>query len=84
MSERMNEGTRLRWRSRRGLLELDLILQSFLDHYEFNLSESERLAYEGLLEQTDPELLGLILGTEKKRVAPEQEILIKWIRKDKL
>jgi succinate dehydrogenase flavin-adding protein (antitoxin of CptAB toxin-antitoxin module) len=84
MSERFREGTRLRWRSRRGLLELDLMLQGFLNHYGHTLSEAEKLAYEGLLEQTDPELLGLILGTQTKQLSPEQENLIDRIRMDKL
>ena len=84
MSEQIHEKRRLHWRSRRGLLELDLMLQGFLEHEGHTLSESERLAYDDLLEQTDPELLGLILGTQKTPLDSEQEKLINRIRNSKL
>jgi antitoxin CptB len=53
---------RLRWRSRRGLLENDLILTRFLDRYETELDRSQRAAFKLLLELPDNELLDLMLG----------------------
>ena len=53
---------RLRWRSRRGLLENDLILTRFLDAHETALSDDEVDALTRLLELPDNDLMGLLLG----------------------
>jgi len=53
---------RLRWRSRRGLLENDLILTRFLDAHEITLSDDDVDALTRLLELPDNELMGLLLG----------------------
>lgn len=58
----MGETDRLRWRCRRGLLELDLILQRFLDETFPTLPEVEREAFRELLSLDDDSLLGMILG----------------------
>ncbi len=54
--------TRLRWRSRRGLLENDLILTRFLDAHEEGLSDDEVDALTRLLELADNDLMGLLLS----------------------
>lgn len=51
------EYNRLRWRSRRGMLELDLLLLPFFDEVFNDLSESEQTVFIRLLEQDDPDLL---------------------------
>ena len=48
---------RLRWRSRRGMLELDLLLLPFFDEVYQDLPENQQRAFEKLLEQDDPDLL---------------------------
>ncbi len=53
---------RLRWRSRRGLLENDLILTKFLDLHEVTLSDEEVDALTLLLALTDNDLMSLLLG----------------------
>ena len=53
---------RLRWRSRRGLLENDLILTRFLDAHEIELSDNEVDALTQLLDLSDNDLLDLLLG----------------------
>ena len=53
---------RLRWRSRRGLLENDLILTRFLDLHEVTLSDEEVGALTLLLALTDNDLMSLLLG----------------------
>ncbi|MCE2871381.1 MAG: succinate dehydrogenase assembly factor 2 [Oxalobacteraceae bacterium] len=53
---------RLRWRSRRGLLENDLILTRFLDLHEVTLSDEEVDALTLLLALTDNDLMSLLLG----------------------
>lgn len=47
---------RLLWRSRRGLLELDLFLEPFIRDVLAGLPRCEQDAYARLLEVTDPEL----------------------------
>ncbi|MHB1299835.1 MAG: FAD assembly factor SdhE [Burkholderiales bacterium] len=52
----------IRWRSRRGMLELDIVLAKFLDRHETGLSEDEAKAYLALLEYPDAELWDIIMG----------------------
>jgi len=53
---------RLAWRCRRGLRELELLLEAFLaDGYE-RLDVVGRRAFEQLLEAPDPDLLAWLLG----------------------
>ena len=53
---------RLRWRSRRGLLENDLLLTRFLDAHEADLSDDDVDALTRLLDLADNPLLDLILA----------------------
>jgi antitoxin CptB len=62
---------RLYWQCRRGLLELDLALQSFLDHRYDQVSENERRAFETLLNYPDLLLLEYVMG----RMMPADPIL---------
>ena len=48
------EFNRLRWRSRRGMLELDLLLLPFFDEVFPELESDEQQAFIKLLEQEDP------------------------------
>ena len=61
---------RLRWRSRRGLLENDLILTRFLDVHEAALSDTEVDALTRLLDLADNPLMDLLLA----RAEPEGEL----------
>jgi len=51
------EVNRLRWRSRRGMLELDLLLLPFFDEVFRDLPEPIQRNFVTLLEQDDPDLL---------------------------
>lgn len=51
------ELNRLRWRSRRGLLELDLLLLPFFDEEFHSLDDATQQTYVRLLEEEDPDLL---------------------------
>lgn len=53
---------RLRWRCRRGMLELDLFLQHFFAHHFLQLPESEKVVFEQLLDYSDPKLFALLMG----------------------
>ncbi len=56
---------RLRWRSRRGLLENDLILTRFLDAHENTLSDEEVDALTRLLALSDNDLMAMLLGQKE-------------------
>ena len=74
---------RLRWRSRRGMLENDLILTRFLDAHEAALSDDEVDALTRLLELPDNELMSLLLGrdeTDEVLHLPHVRALLKRLR----
>ncbi len=56
------EKARLAWHCRRGMLELDLILQRFLEQGLDKLSKDEIRAFDSLLSCTDPELYAWLMG----------------------
>ena len=62
VSGAMGDVDRLRWRCRRGLLELDIILQGFLERHLEHLDGQERAALGELLEYPDNDLLDWALG----------------------
>lgn len=72
---------RIRWSCRRGMLELDLILLSFLEGYYSQLSIWEQKVFAILLEYPDPELYGYLIG-EKICGDPEQQALLDTIRRE--
>ena len=55
---------RLRWRCRRGLLELDLLLGTFLETSYLTLSDNEKGAFAALLHHSDPELWQYCFGKD--------------------
>jgi len=59
---------RLRWRSRRGLLELDLVFDRFWAGAGKGLTQEEVAALERLLRLPDNDLLDLVMG---RAPAPE-------------
>ena len=54
------EVRRLSWRCRRGLLELDIVLQRFSENHVAGLSQQELLAFDGLLDLPDNEFLDVV------------------------
>jgi antitoxin CptB len=53
---------RLRWRCRRGMRELDVLLLRFLERDWPAAGEDERAAFRALLERQDPDINALLLG----------------------
>ena len=53
---------RLKWRSRRGLLELDLVFERFWGRASGDLSADEIAALERILAMADNDLLDLVMG----------------------
>ncbi len=56
---------RLRWRCRRGMLELDALLHAFVAHGYGDLGPSERQAFSRLLGREDMELNEWLAGREE-------------------
>jgi antitoxin CptB len=56
---------KLRWRCRRGMKELDILLTRYVDERYGAASAEERQAFEGLLETQDPVIYAYCLGQER-------------------
>ncbi|MEQ1487532.1 MAG: succinate dehydrogenase assembly factor 2 [Methylotenera sp.] len=54
------EVRRLSWRCRRGLLELDIILQRFSENHLASVSRAELAAFDRLLDLPDNEFLDVV------------------------
>jgi antitoxin CptB len=70
---------RIRWRSRRGLLELDIVLGRFIEAYYTRLDEKEKQAFEVLLDMPDNPLWDMIAGRQEA-TQREQQALLEKIR----
>ena len=70
---------RARMRSRRGLLELDLLLVPFCEAVYAQLSETQQACYDALLGEDDVELLVWLKG--EATPTPELQTMVERIRK---
>lgn len=59
----MNHQTRMRWRCRRGMLELDIVLQRFVDNHYEQLNKHQLELFEALLSLPDHDLWNMIIRT---------------------
>lgn len=64
-AEDPHELARLRWRCRRGMRELDVLLVRYLERHFASASSGERDAFRALLDLPDPELFGYLVGREQ-------------------
>ena len=74
----MSELDRVRWHCRRGLLELDLILERFTKRHLEQLDKDKLIQFKELLALDDNELLDLIMlrtELEDARLAPLLKML---------
>lgn len=67
----MKELERVRWRCRRGLLELDIILQRFVDEHYAKLDETGLRQFETLLNLSDNDLWDMIALKESGNMNPQ-------------
>lgn len=63
MDER-TEFNRLYWHSRRGMLEIDVMLMPFTKHHYLTLNASDRAAYRKLLDCEDQDIWEWLRGFE--------------------
>lgn len=61
----MGELDRIRWQCRRGLLELDLVLNRFLEQDLEGLNPDQLQVFKELLEEADTRLLAWVMGQEE-------------------
>lgn len=59
------EVNRLLWRCRRGMLEMDLLLESFVRQQYAQLLPDQKQAFDQLLDYPDNELWGMVTGKMK-------------------
>ena len=75
---------RVRWRARRGLLELDIVLGRFIEAHYAQLDDAEKQAFETLLDMPDNPLWDMIAGSAERGVREvahgEQQALLEKIR----
>ncbi len=55
---------RLLWGSRRGMLELDLVLQPFVEQVYSGLDAADQLLYQRLLEEQDQDMFAWLIHKE--------------------
>tara|TARA_B100000902_G_scaffold334776_1_gene334103 strand:- start:241 stop:492 length:252 start_codon:yes stop_codon:yes gene_type:complete len=65
---------KLRWKSRKGIRELDILLQSFLDNEFTKLNNSDKKIFEELIEIETYDLLNAITGKSSYDVRYESII----------
>ena len=75
----MRELERIRWRCRRGLLELDIVLGRFIEEHYAQLDDAGRRAFDVLLDMPDNPLWDMIAGRRDAEPG-EQQVLLEKIR----
>lgn len=72
--------SRLIWRCRRGIREMDVLLQRFLETDYESLGRAERAAFERMLDEPDPDLFAWITGRSVPD-NPQYASLIRYLSK---
>jgi antitoxin CptB len=78
------EFSKLRWRCRRGLLENDLMIQTFFQQHGQNLTVSLAQALYDLMDLSDNDLLDLLLkrcDLEASFFTPERHLVLNMLRR---
>ena len=66
---------RLLWASRRGMLELDLLLQPFVENHYDNLSDDDKAKFHLFLELEDQQLFQWLIHKERASDSNMQRIV---------
>jgi antitoxin CptB len=70
-----SRGSRLKWRCRRGMRELDAVLQAFLRDWFDALSEDDKSRFERILDLPDPELYAYLARRSEPSDAQDARLL---------
>lgn len=76
----MKELERVRWRCRRGMLELDIVLVRFVERHYEALDAAGREAFDALLDMPDAALWDIITGKGNAPLADSQLAVLELIR----
>ena len=79
-AKREAESRRLAWRCRRGLLELDIVLQRFVAQYYEGLSVAELSAFDAMLALPDNDFWALVSSENPKPINLETLAVINKIK----
>jgi antitoxin CptB len=71
----MKERERMRWRCRRGLLELDIVLGRFVEQHYAGLDAAQQAEFGILLDKPDTVLWDMIAGRQEAEQAEQQTLL---------
>ncbi|MDD2700681.1 MAG: succinate dehydrogenase assembly factor 2 [Sideroxydans sp.] len=70
---------RMRWRCRRGMLEMDILLERFVEQRYVQLDEQQREAFDELLDLPDTDLWDMVRGDKEPEQARQREVL-EWLK----
>jgi antitoxin CptB len=70
---------RVRWRCRRGMLEMDILLERFVERRYAQMDEQQRVAFDELLDLPDTDLWDLVRGDKEPEQARQREVL-EWLK----
>jgi antitoxin CptB len=74
------EINRMRWASRRGMLELDLVLEPFVANRYAELDERDRQRFQQLMTCEDQDLFAWFMGREKPEDQELEAIVSKVLK----
>ncbi len=66
---------RMRWRCRRGMLELDIVLGRFVEKHYHGLDMGQRAAFDALLDMPDVALWDMITGNRLQQDGSQHKVL---------
>lgn len=75
----MSEQARLKWLCRRGMKELDVLLEHYLAHEYERAGEAERNAFRELLECQDPVLWDYVMERDQPQDEEMQHVVRKLV-----
>jgi len=76
----MKELERVRWRCRRGMLELDIILGRFIEQHYASLNKAQQAALDRLLDMPDPTLWDMIANTQPSPLQSERSVVLELLQ----
>lgn len=73
----MSELSKIKWRCRRGMRELDVVLNNYVEKSYVDASPEEQQAFKELLDQEDDIFYQLLLGNRDAETDGQSELLKK-------
>ena len=76
MSSAATEYAEFKWRCRRGMLELDILLNAYLDRNYNTMSQQQGAIFKEVLDYPDQVLLDLLMGNMRSSDADVNRLII--------